>query len=208
MRFRARAQVSVLRSSFALFNSGLEGQALQVEVDTQYPDFKCEECSVSPHSPGPVITDELLIFLTIHPIHYDHETGLLSPIAFEQLTRNDLSVLRQSYSTLEQIEAVRNRLLELGAGKIERSISWCSVAATRKIREHSDETGRTMGVYDRALEHLSAHASVFVRKDFLHNRSSRQEVRLIAHSIFSVGVTPLEHVIDVLMSSVDSAADH
>jgi hypothetical protein len=177
----------------ALFSSGLEGTALQIEVDTRFPEFQCELCSVSEHSPGKIEESEKVVFLTIHPIHYDEITGTLSPIAFEQLTKNDLSVLRHTYAKQEEYERVLSSLTS--RGKVERSVDRCCLVDVESIREVTDGKSRVFGIYDTAIEPLPAHASVFVRKDYLDQRSSRLEARRLALSIFEPQLTNLAEVI-------------
>jgi hypothetical protein len=167
-----------------VFSSGLDGIALQIEVDKRFPEFVCEECSISGFSPGKVESGESVVFLTIHPIHYDPKTGLLSPVAFEQLTRNDLSLLRQKHTTRGEFDLVLSSLAGRGSGKIERSIDHCCLVKVDAIRGAKDEDGRVFGVYDTAIEELPAHASVFVRKDYLNDKAGKLEARRLALSIF------------------------
>ncbi len=174
-----------------VFASGLEGLPLQIQVDTRFPHFTCEECSVSQHSPGRVESDEQVVFLTIHPIHYDEKTGVLSPNAFQQLTRNDLSVLRRRHATSRELNEVRATLVSRGSKNVERSVEWCCVVDVSIIRQTEDAKGRTLGVYDTALEPLPSHASIFVRKDFLECDTSRLEARRLALSIFERNLVSL-----------------
>lgn len=175
-----------------VFQSGLRGRELQAEIDARFPGFTCEQCSVSPFSPGPVAATEKVIFLTIHPIHYDQETGVLSPVAFEQLTKNDLSLLRTAIATANEVDAVRSKLL--GLGRVPRSIDWCCRVEVTAIRSCLDAKGRTLGVYDTALENSRAHASVFVRKDLLETPGDRLRARQMALAIFEPGLTPLGEI--------------
>lgn len=164
-----------------VFQSGLTGIALQVCVDEKFPRFQCEKCQVSSYSPGPVVDEEKLVFLTIHPIHFDQETGTLSAIAFEQLTRNDLSMLRRNHFEYD-LPTTLAGLQSLGKG--DRSIDFCCVVRADEIRDRADESGRVLGVYDTALPDKKSHASIFVRKDYLGDKAARQRARLIAHKLF------------------------
>jgi hypothetical protein len=183
------------------FASGLSGVALQIEVDTRFPQFQCEACSVSSESPGKVEAEENVVFLTIHPIHYDDKTGVLSPIAFEQLTRNDLSLLRRDHATIDQFDHVLNRLLNGGSGKIARSINLCCCVSVDYIRAMNDGNGRVFGIYDTAISDLPAHASVFVRRDYLETSSARKEARRLALAVFGPKLMPLAEVMPSPASS-------
>lgn len=176
-----------------LFASDFSGIELQIEVDTRFPNFACEDCSVSEHSPAKIEPDESVAFLTIHPIHYDEKTGTLSPIAFQQLTKNDLSVLRLAYATSSEFDFVASTLATGGSGKIPRSVERCCVVDVILIRAVKDESGRVFGVYDTAIEKQRAHASVFVRKDYL-DKSKRLEARRLALALFGSNIVPLEIV--------------
>jgi len=173
------------------FQSGLEGLALQAEVDTRFPSFRCEKCKVSPYSPGPVADGENLIFLAIHPIHFDEKTNTLAPLAFEQLTRNDLSLLRHEYccddlpQTVEQLRS---------GGAADRSIELCVVLQASEIRQIKDANGRVLGVYDTALSDRMSHASLFVRKDYLADKAARQRARMIVHRTFKDRIRQLQEV--------------
>ena len=177
-----------------IFASGLEGVDLQIAIDSKFPNFACEECSISEYSPGTVHADEHIVFLTIHPIHYDEKTGVLLPIAFQQLTKNDLSVLRRHHATIAEFDIVRSQLTYGGSKKVERSVEWCCVVQVSTIRAAEDPNGRTLGLYDTALEPLPSHASVFVRKDFLDSAEKRLEARRLALSIFAPNLVRLDTV--------------
>lgn len=167
-----------------VFSSGLKGVPLQIEIDTRFPSFECEDCSISEHSPGKVEQGEKVVFLTIHPIHFDHVTGVLSPVAFEQLTRNDLSLLRHSHAKRVEFDHVLTRLVSGGSGTVERSVEQCCLVEVAEIRSVEDQGNRVFGIYDTAIEDLPAHASVFVRKDFLGDKAGRLEARRLALSVF------------------------
>ena len=177
-----------------VFSSGLEGVALQIEVDTRFPNFECEGCSISGYSPGKVEPGENVIFLTIHPIHYDDKTGVLSPVAFEQLTKNDLSLLRQVHATRDQFDDVLSALVNRGSEKVGRSVDQCCLLSVDAIRATEDTAGRVFGVYDTAIEKLPAHASVFVRKDYLSDKGTRLEARRLALTVFEPHLVPVATV--------------
>ena len=177
-----------------IFASGLEGVDLQIAIDSEFPNFACEKCSISEYSPGRVQANEQVVFLTIHPIYYDEKTGVLSPIAFLQLTKSDLSVLRRRHATIAEFDDVRSKLASGGSKKVERSVEWCCVVQVSTIRKADDANGRTLGVYDTALEPLPSHASVFVRKDFFESTEKRLEARRLALSIFEPNLVRLDTI--------------
>jgi hypothetical protein len=185
------------------FSSGLKGVALQIEVDTRFPGFECEDCSISEYSPGKVEQNEKVVFLTIHPIHFDDTTGVLSPVAFEQLTRNDLSLLRCSHAKREEFVYVLSRLVSGGSGRVERSVERCCLVDVEAIRQAKDSNSRVFGVYDTAIKELPAHASVFVRKDYLNDKASRLDARRLALSIFEPQLTNLVDVMPPAESDPD-----
>lgn len=170
-------------------------KGLQQHVDEHFPGFACEQCKVSDHSPGPVENHEQIVFMTVHPNHYDDQTGVLSPIAFEQLTRNDLSVLRHAHAKSEEYQSVRSMLKNGGSNATNRAVDKCCVVPVEEVRGATDVNGRILGVYDTALPDIPSHASLFVRRDYLANSSARLQARYVVLSIFRKHLADIEQVL-------------
>lgn len=176
------------------FNSGLEGDSLQIAVDEKFPNFFCEGEQCSMHSPGPVSDDEKLIFLLTDPGSYDRATGVVSPDAFRELTRRDLSVLRLKYTNDGETEATRSKIIARGASRNPpqpRRITEVCVVETKNLRSAQINDQRIFAVYDTALPDSPSHASVFTTTGVLKEQGiKRKRVRMLCHEIFTSSILP------------------
>lgn len=181
------------REAFA--REDLPGREYAIHIDKEFPNFECESCSVSEFSKRPVHDDEELLFLVIHPIHFDVQRGTLVPAAFDQLISRDLSTIRLAMAVPSEIDRLKEGLIARGAkagGDSARSISKGCVANTARIRSETDEAGvRQLGVYDTAMVDNSSHASVLTRADILQSRPLRMKIRMKIYEIFREKIVEL-----------------
>ena len=169
--------------------SCLQGKALQDEVYIHYPDGDCEGQAVSSYSPGRVEDAELLTRLIIHPIHYDTQTGIVSPLAFNDATTIDLSVFREKFATDAEIQMAINEVRATGCTRIppqDRVITLIMQAEASEIRASifEDDGTRMCRIYDTGEPSKPAHASVFTPTR-ARKGSSQRSVRRKLLEIFS-----------------------
>jgi hypothetical protein len=170
------------------FASEQAGRDLQILVDTAFPGFSCENCSISPHSPGPVTADEKVVFLLVDPLHYDPVRKVVVPDAFQELTNRDLSTLRQSLTNKIEAHATRDELVARGAERLPpqiRAVEEVCIASVADLREQRHDNNRILGVYDTALKDKPAHASLFTVKEAFTQRALRKVVRERVHRLFT-----------------------
>jgi hypothetical protein len=177
----------------------LEGKVLQIAVDEAFPDFACETESCSPHSPGPVLDDEIVAFLLVNPLHYDKERDVIVPDAFQELTNRDLSVLRAAHSTREEACETRDALVARGGARLaSRAVDEVCIAETAKLRGTLGGRGRVLGVFDTGLENKPSHASIFTTKEVLSDKRMRKELREHVHRIMTRRRSSFEDFIKIL----------
>ena len=144
----------------------LQGRSLQDVVYAHYPDGECEAASVSADSSGPVEDGELLTRLIVHPIHYDSDRDMLSPMAFQDATTIDLSVFREAQATDTEIQLSIDEIRALGQTRIppqDRLVNLIMQATAGELRASKFASDGTWmcRVYDTAVPAKPAHASVF-----------------------------------------------
>ncbi|NUQ19287.1 MAG: hypothetical protein HOP95_12725 [Sphingomonas sp.] len=170
------------------FYSGLTGKALQIFADQEHPNFACEAEVCSPHSPAPVADEEKLALLIIDPTHIDKTRGEITPDAFGELTKRDLSVLRVRHATRAEAEATREELVQRGAQKTPpelRLVDEVCIARAERIRGARIDGTRILAVYDTALEGKPAHASVFTNElGLTSGKRMRKQIREACYSVF------------------------
>lgn len=168
--------------------SGFSGRTLQTFVDREHPKFSCEAQKCSPHSPGPVGDDEELGFLVIDPTHLDAVRRQITPDAFNELTKRDLSVIRIEKSSREEVDQTRERLIQRGLEKTPaevRMVDEVCVSTARQIREAIIDAERAFAIYDTALEDKPGHASIFTSEKFLSaGKQLRKRLRAACHDLF------------------------
>jgi hypothetical protein len=170
----------------ALFEEcGLEGAELQAHIDRSRPDFICENETCSGHSPGAVADDEEIAFILVHPNHYDAVREKVVPAAFDELIKRDLSVLRTLYGTKQEAETIRSALAARAQPGKPREFNEACVAPVSEVRAREIDGARAMAVYDTALPHIPAHASIFTTETVLNNRPLRLKVRSLIHEVLA-----------------------
>lgn len=168
--------------------SCLCGVALQDAVYSAFPGGECEAEQVSSHSHGPVQDEEVLTKLIVDPIHYDRQTGQISPLAFNDATTLDLSLFREVLATDAEIQLAINEIIATGKKKDpiqNRTIQIVLQATAGQIRTERFESPerRMCMVYDTAEPEKPAHASVFTPTEARKGASQRR-VRRALHDLF------------------------
>lgn len=140
-----------------------------------------EDETASPHSPGPVANDEILIRHWVNPVHIDPDTGKLKPTAFGDLSNKGLSVNRLSFIELREIqEAAQRRVAsynEANPEKPQRSLVSYNSYMAGQVRAILDQGRyRALAVYDTANAQDYSHADVCVI-DKQNYRSARTQLR-------------------------------
>lgn len=189
-------------SCLELFECGrYDGRDLQIAVDQEFPEFFCENETCSSNSPGVIVEHEQLAFLLIEPIHFDDETGQISPDAFQEVTRRDLSLLREEHCNPHIANSTKQVLSTARKPEQERYIDKVSITTAAKIRQTLLNERRVVGVYDTALEENPSHASVFATAEMLSNTRGRKMIRKICHDIFSQEIQEFSEFLDRLSAS-------
>ncbi len=168
--------------------TGLQQQEL---VDRENPEFFCEGTKCSKYSPGLVKDDEEIIFLLIDPIHYDVVTKTVLPTAFDQVILRDLSVIRRSHASVQDLEVTCAELKSRGNVARPRDVTEACVATVAELRNATIDGSRTFAVYDTALPTKQHHASIFTRSIWLQDRRARRRVRQRLYEVMTQQVIPL-----------------
>lgn len=129
----------------------------------EFPDCRCEGCTVSEHSPGQVQDDELLIRTLFSPLQVDIEKGTVAPMAFKDVLTRGLSVDRKRHTGEQELQArIEARIAsDIKAGRNKDGFFRVATASCGDIRSALGEEGtRLFCVYDTALKENTAHADV------------------------------------------------
>lgn len=134
------------------------GKCKCVHYRNQFPNCKCEEESVSEHSPGPVSDGEVLIRTIFNPDHVDC-TGSPAPTYFQDIIKDftvrGLSVNRRGHVTEPDLRA---RLKDHSGNKHE--YMGFIAAKCGDIRRLAFGNERAFCVYDSATEEDRSHADI------------------------------------------------
>lgn len=173
----------------------LVGRLLQDEVHKHYPHGECEAARVSSFSPGRVEDAETLTRLIIHPIHYDPETQLVSPLAFQDATTLDLSVFREGHATDQEIQHSIDAVKATGETRVppqERLVTLIMQATTAQTRAlvFDGTTDRMCTVYDTGKPTSPAHASVFTPTCARKGSKQRQVRRALLELFGALRLAP------------------
>lgn len=176
-----------------------DGLERQYVVAESCANWACENERCSSHSPGPVRDDENVAFLVINPTHYDDHTGTLSPIAFQEVHKRDLSLVRTDIATCAEISATRDELIERAKSRIPpqlRVVEHCCEVGAKRVRDVRDEDDyRMFGIYDTALPDKPSHCSVFTRADILDSKKLRAIARSKLHAVFAPSLRPIGKIL-------------
>jgi hypothetical protein len=152
--------------------------SLADEVTKISSDAKCEETTVSKHSPGPVAPAEPVIRMIFSPHMISRESGKVTEAAFSDVKNRGMSVLRGEMVSDEEIEAQASEKIaaDRARGKSATEYQGFIVATTEKIRE-IDQESRAFAIYDSAKANNKAHADVvqiLTRSDSALKRMRRE----------------------------------
>jgi hypothetical protein len=175
------------------FNGNVENtelcKVLQKEpLETQ---IEWESETASEHSPMPVSDDEQLVRYWINPIHFDVQTGILKPTAFDEATRYGLSVNRLKYVAIEDVRVVAqvrvDQWTHANSEKLARTLIGYSSFSASEVRATQTAAPlplrRALGVYDTASLDDISHADVCqIAPDAQGGRSARFQMRELANS--------------------------
>jgi hypothetical protein len=180
------------------------GDAKCVHYREQFPDCKCEKCSVSEYSYGVVENEEVLIRTLYSPVQINGETGYVDPVHFRQdALKRGLSVNRKTHTTEERLRAKIRAKIASDKAKGKRRDDFYKVVTARcgEIRNLVGEDGqRLFCVYDTAKSDDRSHADVCQAVDPPPGTPNRTSIRNdIGSRLFEVFVgqaTDLSAVFD------------
>lgn len=177
-------------------------QALAVEVDrvssiNSIPDIPCvcEQYSLSPLSPGPVVDDENLHYLVPTPNGL-LENGYLNPTFVQQVEKNGLSVLRALAIDDEfelTVSQLRARWSQTG-----RKLHGIMTFAAGSVRYDNED--RLCCVYDTAEEDKPGHAELMAI-DISHKMTG-----LTKSQIKQMREARIKKIVDRIGSNFESVA--
>jgi hypothetical protein len=133
-------------------------------ISERHPACVCEAGSVQPSwSPGRVENGEMLLRAIYSPHHIETDTGLLNPMAFDDVVDKGLSVERMSYSSSDAMAAQVKEKLALPRAQ-EKGHKFVGVVALEcaVVRDIQDlaNGSRLFAVYDTATSSNAAHADI------------------------------------------------
>lgn len=163
----------------------------------------CEPEHCTWKSPGPVDDGEIIMFMLINPTHFDKDTGTLAPVAFQEVHKRDLSVLREQFVDLGQINQTINEIIDRGASRVppaERKVDYLARAKVDMIREETLDERRLFAIYDTALPAKRAHASIFADPEVYQSKASQAKARRRLHQIFSSNVISTAKIREQLLA--------
>lgn len=150
----------------ATFEAAEADQSTRVEfVDEQRPFCCCQASSVSEHSTGAVLDDEMLVRILVTPIHI--KGNRVKAAAFSGAEKGGLSLFRDAQATDDEILKVATGLVE-NARKNNgdaAGVLGVLVIAASAIRQTKAETDERPAfcVYDTALPDIPSHVEAFQR---------------------------------------------
>jgi hypothetical protein len=126
--------------------------------------------------------------MLVHPIHFDTQTGLVSPLAFADAVNLDLSVFREQNASDSEIQLAIDEIRKTGASKVpkqERIVTLVMQAQAAKVRNctFEDDKSRMCFVYDTVTYDKPNHASVFTPERA--TKKGGREVRRALLKLFS-----------------------
>jgi hypothetical protein len=150
-----------------------------------------ENEKVSIYSIGIVQDSEILARNIFSPIHIDEETGVLTPLAFNDVFDKGLSVIRLNYSSHDAI--VSNGIEKLSndhsQGKIDRQyLGYININAN-DVRIYIDSTSsrKALAIYDTAMLNLAIHADICAIIQL--SKTQRTQIRHYLRENFSQLIT-------------------
>ncbi len=133
-------------------------------IDQQFPECGCEKCSVSPHSPGPISSEEKLIRLVVAPLHIDKKLQTPTVAALVRVHSTGLSVVRHSASN-DEIRSTAEKLIadvrQRNKGKMVGLHGVFMIHSSSIINWKTTSGNRVFCLYDTGRSHSPLHAEIF-----------------------------------------------
>jgi len=174
-------------ATFAELKTGPSGGRSQ-RLDAAQPCCRCEDASVSPHSPGCVGHGECLIRVLVAPQHVDKK-GRPRAAALADAETHGLSLFRAGHIDDDLLRTVAERLVERAraAQGAKAGVVGVLVMSCETIRKPRDEvdTGPCYCVYDTALKENHAHAEAFQRVNGIPDELRDGRRRLLFQAVRS-----------------------
>lgn len=134
-------------------------------LDEAEPECRCEAFSVSEHSPGSVLNEEVLVRILVAPQHMHKKKIQPTAASLSDSERKGLSVIRNGYIEDDIIRAVAEGLVNRArnsnndkAGVFGVLLIECS---TVRQFVRFEESKRCYCVYDTAEKNNHGHAEIF-----------------------------------------------
>lgn len=170
-----------------------------VEAD---PDGAMQRQSVSGHSPGPVMDEEIVTRLVLDPIHYSKQAGQMLEAFFEDATKFGASVIREVHTTVNDTHErgrERERAIRAGeGGRPPKNHTYLGFARMHVGTVRADASDGLARVYDTALPDFICHADIMIdcrtmSGDSKADKAARKRIRmsLLQHAMEMGGLTPL-----------------
>jgi len=181
-----------------LFAEQMENSQKARRINQEHPNFECEQCQVSAHSPGAVGASERLVRFVLDSHMKD---GRLDPLqACNGIDKKGMSVQRLEHCSVTDLvrhgECLRHKAE--GRSMKSRRLEGAFVLEAGDVRSlKSVEAERLFGVYDTATEDSSAHADILLACSS-NRRPDRQEARDRIMKLYETGkgVVPIESIIE------------
>jgi hypothetical protein len=159
------------RAAFAQLDES-EDRLRALHLDELQPYCRCQTSSVSAHSPGPVVDEEILIRVVVAPEQV--KKGKPTPATISGAESGGLSLMRQNEATDAIVRAVAKGLVDRARARRGDQANKVGVFGILEIRcgtiraaKANGETQPAYCVYDTALEHDAdggvSHAEAFQR---------------------------------------------
>lgn len=163
-------------------------------VAAEFPEFECEHCTVSDHSPGSVADDENVRRLVFSPLHLNTD-GSFTPAAFQDAANKGASVDRVAFCSDAETHSRGIAKAECKRASGNDSVRYvgfatASVAHVRAIRvaTQAGSERRAFGVYDSAIPENIAHADLCQASGF--DKAARRSIRESLWRAFGSRVEP------------------
>ena len=191
---------SPCQKSFAVLEADNSGRRALL-LDEAHPNCVCQLGSISPHSPGVVADEEVLIRILVAPQHMQGKKQLPRASALTDAERNGLSVFRHDFAADEKIRSVARTLVEK-ALKSNKNAGVFGVmllnTMTLRTFQSVTEDRPCYCVYDTALADNQSHSEIFQRV-FETDDSLREERRRGLYNLIKASFVPVAEFRDGLL---------
>ena len=143
--------------------------------------FKCENCRVSRHSPGPVLDDEILLFIVTEP-QIIISAGKVHPQSLGLVYSKGVSTLRNRAEDNEILDTWN----ELISSKKQRRFSGVFNFSARQVRRSHNP--RLFGVFDTGELRRPNHADILAMVSSGTSRREKERLKKAASDALSDAV--------------------